>query len=140
VTTPAIALDVMSLFSARVLRSDRARMRVQALLFAMVFAGGALFAALPHAHHIAGEFGVASRDAAIAREPSLPEADLPSGSPSATEASKRPTPRADAPFVAETNVAAAANVALRGHASGAIASAALATNARGYNATAPPRS
>jgi hypothetical protein len=131
----------MPLFSARVLRSARAPMRVQLFLFAVVFAaGGALVAAPPHPQHIASEFAVASRDAAIAREPSLPEADLPARSPSATEATKRATPRADIPFVAQRNVALAANVALRGHASIAIAAAAFATIARGYNATAPPRS
>jgi hypothetical protein len=140
VTSPAIARDVMSLFSARVLRSDRARMRVQSFLFAVVFAGGALFAALPDAEHIASEFAVASCDAAIAREPLVPEADLPCRSLSATESPRRETQRTNAAFVAEANVAAAANVALRGHVSIALVPAAFATIARGYNATAPPQS
>ena len=139
-TSLAIARDVMSLLSARVLRSDRTRMRVQSFLFAVVFAGGALFAALPNAEHIASEFAVASRDTVIAREPLLPEADLPSRSPSATEATKRETSRGDVPFVTEPTVAAAANGALRDDASIPVAYAAFATVARGYNATAPPQS
>ena len=140
VTTPTIALDVMSLLSARMLRSDRARMRVQSFLVTVVFAGGALFAALPRAQHIAGEFAVASRHAAIAREPVLPEADLPARLTSATEATKRETTRSDAPFITDAKLAVAAEVALRRRAPISIVTAAFATVARGYNATAPPHS
>lgn len=139
-TSLAIARSVMSLFSARGSRSDRARMRVQSFLFAVVFAGGALFASLPDAEHIASEFAVASRHAAVAREPLLREADLPAHTLSATEAAKREASRTDASFIAERNVAAAVKVALRGHASIALARAPFATLARGYNATAPPQS
>lgn len=128
----------MSLLSARVLRSDRARMRVQTLLCAILLASGVRFVAFPVVQPCADDVGIAASEVVTA--PDLLEADPPSRTTSTADANRRANPRVDPPIAAEANAFNATKAVSPSAESPAIVRRALATTARGYNATAPPRS